>query len=79
MRSWSAGKSDGASLSRTKSGCATISPRSDARPALYKQTLDKLGGTEAAIETVSTAIAKTNAELETAQEQLQAFVSALDV
>ena len=45
--------------------------------ALYKQTLDKLGETEASITTFSTAIEKTVAEIETAKEQLQAFVSAL--
>jgi DNA repair exonuclease SbcCD ATPase subunit len=45
--------------------------------ALYKQTLDKLGETEASITTLSTAIEKTAAEIETAKEQLQAFVSAL--
>ena len=45
--------------------------------ALYKQTLDKLGETEATIANLSTAIEKTAAEIETAKEQLQAFVSAL--
>jgi len=45
--------------------------------ALHKQTLDKLGETEAAITTLSTAIEHTSAEIETAKEQLQAFVSAL--
>jgi hypothetical protein len=45
--------------------------------ALYKQTLDKLGETEASITTLSTAIEKTAAEIESAKEQLQAFVSAL--
>ena len=45
--------------------------------ALYKQTLDKLGETEASITTLSTAIRKSAAEIETAKEQLQAFVSAL--
>ena len=45
--------------------------------ALYKQTLDKLGETEATITNLSTAIEKTAAEIETAKEQLQAFVSAL--
>jgi hypothetical protein len=45
--------------------------------ALYKQTLDKLGETEASITTLSTAIEKTAGEIETAKEQLQAFVSAL--
>jgi hypothetical protein len=45
--------------------------------ALYKQTLDKLGETEASITTLSTAIEKTADEIETAKEQLQAFVSAL--
>ena len=47
--------------------------------ALYKQTLDKLGGTEASIETVSTAIAEKTAEITTTREQLQAFVSALSL
>jgi len=45
--------------------------------ALHKQTLDKLGETEASITTLSTAIGNTTAEIETAREQLQAFVSAL--
>jgi len=45
--------------------------------ALYKQTLDKLGETEASITALSTAIENTSAEIETAKEQLQAFVSAL--
>jgi len=45
--------------------------------ALYKQTLDKLGETEASITTLSTAIEKTAGEIETAKEQLQGFVSAL--
>jgi hypothetical protein len=45
--------------------------------ALHKQTLDKLGETEASITTLSTAIEHTSAEIETAKEQLQAFVSAL--
>src|SRR6202011_238874 len=45
--------------------------------ALYKQTLDKLGETEASITTLSTAIEKTPAEIESAKEQLQEFVSAL--
>jgi hypothetical protein len=45
--------------------------------ALYKQTLDKLGETEATITNLSTAIEKAAAEIETAKEQLQAFVSAL--
>jgi hypothetical protein len=45
--------------------------------ALYKQTLDKLGETEATITNLSTAIEKTAAEVETAKEQLQTFVSAL--
>ena len=45
--------------------------------ALYKQTLDKLGETEATITNLSTAIEKTAAEIETAKEQLQAFVSTL--
>ena len=45
--------------------------------ALHKQTLDKLGETEASITTLSTAIGDTSAEIETAKEQLQAFVSAL--
>jgi chromosome segregation ATPase len=45
--------------------------------ALYKQTLDKLGETEATITALSTAIEKAAAEVETAKEQLQAFVSAL--
>jgi hypothetical protein len=47
--------------------------------ALYKQTLDKLGGTEAAIETVLTAIANKTAEVATTREELQAFVSALSL
>ena len=37
---------------------------------LYKQTLDKLGETEATIGTLSTAIGKGTAEIETAREQL---------
>ena len=45
--------------------------------ALYKQTLDKLGETEASITTLSSTIGNTSAEIETAKEQLQAFVSAL--
>jgi hypothetical protein len=45
--------------------------------ALYKQTLDKLGETEASITTLSTHIATAAAEIETAKEQLQHFVSAL--
>ena len=45
--------------------------------ALYKQTLDKLGETEATITALSTAIGDVAAEIETAKEQLQAFVSAL--
>jgi chromosome segregation ATPase len=45
--------------------------------ALYKQTLDKLSDAEAKITTLSTAIEKAGAELETAKEQLQAYVAAL--
>ena len=45
--------------------------------ALYKQTLDKFGGTEASITTVSTHITTAATEIETAKEQLQNFVSAL--
>jgi hypothetical protein len=45
--------------------------------ALYKQTLDKLGDAETKITTLSTAIEKAGAELETAKEQLQAYISAL--
>jgi hypothetical protein len=45
--------------------------------ALYKQTLEKLSETEAAITTLSAAAAKAAAEIETAKEQLQDFVSAL--
>ena len=45
--------------------------------ALYKQTLEKLGETEATITTLSTATAKAAAQIETAKEQLQDFVSAL--
>jgi hypothetical protein len=45
--------------------------------ALYKQTLDKLGETETSITTLSTHIATATAEIETAKEQLQHFVSAL--
>jgi len=45
--------------------------------ALYKQTLDKLGETEALITTLSTHIATAAAEIETAKEQLQNFISAL--
>jgi hypothetical protein len=45
--------------------------------ALYKQALDKLGETEATITTLSTTIGKAAAEIETAKEQLQGFVSAL--
>ena len=44
---------------------------------LYNQTLDKLGETEATIGTLSTAIGKGTAEIETAREQLKDFVSAL--
>lgn len=44
---------------------------------LYKQTLDKLGETEAMITTLSTAMGKTAAEIETAKEELERFVSAL--
>jgi hypothetical protein len=45
--------------------------------ALYKQTLDKLSDTEATITNLSTATEKAGTEIETAREQLQAFVSAL--
>ena len=45
--------------------------------ALYKQTLDKLGETEASIATLSTHITTAAAEIETAKEQLQNFISAL--
>src|SRR5215472_8852586 len=45
--------------------------------ALYKQTLDKLGETEATIGTLSSAINKGAAEVETAKEQLRDFVSNL--
>src|SRR6516225_2675926 len=45
--------------------------------ALYKQTLDKLSDTEATITNLSTATEKAATEIETAREQLQAFVSAL--
>ena len=45
--------------------------------ALYKQALDKFGETETTISTLSTAIAKGTAEIETAEEQLQDFVSTL--
>ena len=45
--------------------------------ALYKQTLEKLSETEATITTLSTVAAKAAAEIETAKEQLQDFVSAL--
>jgi hypothetical protein len=45
--------------------------------ALYKQTLDKLGETEATISTLSSAIAKGTDEIEAAKEQLQVFVSSL--
>ena len=45
--------------------------------ALYKQTLDKLGETEASITTLSTHITTAAAEIETAKEQLQNFISAL--
>ena len=45
--------------------------------ALYKQTLDKLGDTEATITTLSTAIAKAVADMDTSREELQRFVSAL--
>ena len=45
--------------------------------ALYKQTLDKLGETEATIGTLFSAIGKGAAEVETAKEQLQDFVSNL--
>jgi chromosome segregation ATPase len=45
--------------------------------ALYKQTLDKLGETEASITALSTAIGNAVSEMETAREQLQAYVAAL--
>src|ERR1700731_2381292 len=45
--------------------------------ALYKQTLDKLGETETSITALSAEIGKAAAEIETAREQLQEFVSAL--
>ena len=45
--------------------------------ALYKQTLDKLSDTEATITNLSTATEKAATEIETAREQLQAFVFAL--
>jgi hypothetical protein len=44
---------------------------------LYKQTLAKLSETESTITTLSTSAAKAAAEIETAKEQLQHFVSAL--
>jgi hypothetical protein len=45
--------------------------------ALYKQTLDKLGETEATISKLSAAIGKSTDEIEKAQERLQDFVSTL--
>ncbi len=45
--------------------------------ALYKQTLDKLGESEATITALSAAIVKAAAEVETARGHLQDFVSAL--
>ena len=45
--------------------------------ALYKQTLDKLGDTEATITALSTTIAKAGAEVEAAKDELQHFVSTL--
>lgn len=45
--------------------------------ALYKQTLDKLGESEAAITALSAAMVKAAAEVETARGHLQDFVSAL--
>ena len=45
--------------------------------ALYKQTLDKLGETEATITKLSAAIGKSTDEIEKAKEQLQDFVSTL--
>ena len=45
--------------------------------ALYKQTLDNLGDTEATITTLSTAITKATAEVEAVKDELQRFVSAL--
>jgi hypothetical protein len=45
--------------------------------ALYKQTLDNLGDTEATITTLSTAITKATVEVEAAKDELQRFVSAL--
>ena len=47
--------------------------------ALYKQTLDKFGATDAQIETVSSAMAKKAAEITTAREELQTFISALSL
>jgi hypothetical protein len=45
--------------------------------ALYKQTLDRLGETEATITNLSAAIGKGTEKIEKAREQLQDFVSAL--
>jgi hypothetical protein len=45
--------------------------------ALYKQTLDKLGETEATITKLSAAIGKSTDEIEKAKGQLQDFVAAL--
>ena len=44
---------------------------------LYKQTLEKLSETEAAIMPLAPAAARAAAEIETAKEQLQDLVSAL--
>jgi len=49
----------------------------DAIRHCISRPLDKLGETEASITTLSTAIEKTAGGIETATEQLQAFVSAL--
>jgi hypothetical protein len=46
--------------------------------ALYKQTLEKLGETEATIASLSAAIAKGSADVDAAKEQLIAFVSGLN-
>jgi hypothetical protein len=79
MPSWSASKNSGVQLvedeKRLRDNLAAVGCDS----ALYKQTLDKLGGAEGSIETVSTAIANKTAEVATAWEQLQAFVSNLSL
>jgi hypothetical protein len=45
--------------------------------ALYKQTLDKLGQSEAGIDSLTAAIAKATADLDTARQQLETYVDNL--